>query len=167
MKAIVAIDDRLPNVWKQKTLEMVQFSRLTLSDLIDSVYYHFKGNRFIGELIFVDVPTAGMDRCVERAFIREKLMSDIPLTLEKRIGDKRQMARDAKDEVDVDSSRIPEDPHHYRIQLLNYPERQFIVSPNQMRRDRQSLSKISFKKYIKDAATKEKWLGSPWHVKVR
>jgi hypothetical protein len=96
--------------------------RLTLLELIDQLYDYFRGTRFVGELVFVDVPTAtGNERQVERAFIREKLPNTEPITLEKKLNDKRQMARDLKDEQDIDMSKVPEDHHHYRIQLFNYP----------------------------------------------
>jgi hypothetical protein len=135
-----------------------------LNELVDTVYDYFRGTRFVNELVFVDVPSSGNDRSVEKAIIREKLDNSVPLTLEKKPGDKRQMQRDLR-EAREDMSRVPEDNHHYRIQLANNPAREFICLPGQMRRGRQALSKQTIKKYIKEVATKEKWIGSPWQVK--
>jgi hypothetical protein len=119
----------------------------------------------VNEYVYVDVPTNGTDRAVERAMITEKLPNTTPATLERRVGDKRQIQRDLR-EAREDNSRVPDDHHHYRIQLVNNPTREFIVAPNQMRRGRQTLSKQTFKKYVKEVAKKEKWIGSPWIVKV-
>lgn len=81
--------------------------RLTLLELVDYLYDYFRGNRFVGELIFIDLASsAGVDRQVERAFIREKLSNEIPTTLEKRVNDKRQMARDAKEEQDIENAKV-------------------------------------------------------------
>ena len=135
-----------------------------MNDLIDEVYDYFRGTRFVTENVFVDVPAAsGSDRSVERAVILEKLPNTTPTTLEKKV-DKRQAAREAREAAE-DNSRVPDDVYHYKIQLLA-TKTIYIVAPNQMRRPRQILSKITLKKYIKDVAKKDKWIGAPWIVKV-
>jgi hypothetical protein len=142
----------------------IDIDRLPLNELVDTIYDYFRGTRFVDEIVFVDVPSQGNERSVERAMIREKLPNTVPVTLEKKIGDKRQMQRELR-EAREDMSRVPDDPHHYRIQLLNNPSREYVCLPAQMRRGRQALSKQTFKKFIKEVATKEKWIGSPWQVK--
>lgn len=120
----------------------------------------------MSEHVFVDVPTtSGSDRSVERAVILEKVANTVPITLEKRVGDKRQIQRELREAAE-DNSRVPEDHYYYRIQLFAKPNKVYVVAPNQMRRPRQILSKITLKKYIKDVAKKDKWIGAPWIVKV-
>jgi hypothetical protein len=135
-----------------------------MNELIDTIYDYFRGTRFVDELVFIDVPSHKHERSVERAIIRDKLPNTEPLTLEKKVGDKRQMQRELR-EAKEDMSRVPDDPHHYRVQLVNNPSKEFVCLPSQIRRGRQALSKMTFKKFIKEVATKEKWIGSPWQVK--
>jgi hypothetical protein len=132
---------------------------------VDEVYDYFRGTRFADEEVFVDIPTAGTDRSVERARIMEKLPNTVPITLEKRLNDKRQIQRDLREAKEAGTSKVPEDPHHYRIKLLNKNQATYIVAPGQMRRGRQTLSKMTFKKYIKEVATRERNI-SYWQVKV-
>lgn len=164
-KAILKQEVAYPAVWVKPTLEMIHGSRYPLNELVDTIHDFFRGTRFVDEFVFIDVPQSASDRAVERAIIKEKLPNTVPVTIEKKVGDKRQMQRELREAKD-DMSRVPEDHHHYRVQLVSHPDREYIVTPSQMRRGRQSLSKITFKKYIKEVATKEKWVGSPWMVKV-
>ncbi|KAJ3274604.1 hypothetical protein HDV01_002446 [Terramyces sp. JEL0728] len=170
-KTTAKLDAKFPPVWIKPTLELIHFSksifnldRLSLNDLVDHIYDYFRGTRFVNEYVYIDVPTAGAERSVEKAIILEKIDQTVPVTLEKRVGDKRQMQREAR-EAREDNSRVPDDPYHYRIQLCSMPSKEYIVLPGQMRRGRQQLSKQTFKKYVKEVATKDKWIGSPWHVK--
>ncbi|KAJ3315236.1 hypothetical protein HDV04_003629 [Boothiomyces sp. JEL0838] len=163
-KTTAKLDAKFPPVWIKPTLELIHFNRLSLNDLVDHIYDYFRGTRFVNEYVYIDVPTAGAERSVEKAIILEKLDQSVPVTLEKKVGDKRQMQREAR-EAREDNSRVPDDPHHYRIQLCSAPSKEYIVLPGQMRRGRQQLSKQTFKKYVKEVATKDKWVGSPWHVK--
>ena len=116
-------------------------------------------------MVFVDVPTTANDRLVERAIIREILPSTEPITLEKKVGDKRQLQREMR-EAREDMSRVPYDGNHYRIQLVSNPTIEYVVTPTQMRRGRQVLSKQTFKKFVKESASREKIVGSYWVVKV-
>ena len=133
--------------------------------MVDYIYDYFRGTRFVGEYVFVDVPLSESDKAVERAIIKEKLDSHVPITLEKKSGDRRQQQRDLRMEQE-DVTKVPEDNHRYLIQLLNNPSKEYVILPTQMRRSRQALSKVTIKKYIKDVAIKEKFVGSPWYVKV-
>ena len=131
---------------------------------MDQIYDFFRGTRYVDEMVFVDVPTSASDRVVERAIIREILPNTEPITLERK-ADKRQMQREMK-ELQHDMSRVPIDSNHYRIQLVNNPSTFYVVAPAQMRRGRQVLSKQTFKKFVKESATREKVVGSYWVVKV-
>ncbi len=168
---------KFPVVWVKPTLEIIQFSTLlcldtigslTLNDLVDAIYYYFRGNRFESEVVFLDVPSSGLERSVERGTIIEKVDNTVPITLEKKVSDKRQQQRDAKEaaELAAEGSKIPNDPHHYVVRLIKNKSKTYVVAPNQMRRPRQLLSKITIKGYIKDVATKENRASSIWKVKV-
>ena len=161
-KAAKKIEVNYPQVWVKPTLEMIQFSRLPLNELVDQIYDFFRGTRYVDEVVFIDVPTAA-DRIVERVVIREKLPNSTPITLERR-ADKRQIQRELRESRE-DMSRVPHDDHHYRVQLVNNPTVEYIVLPNQMRRGRQVLSKQTFKKFVKESASREKVVGSHWIVK--
>ncbi|KAI8895160.1 ATP-utilizing chromatin assembly and remodelling N-terminal-domain-containing protein [Globomyces pollinis-pini] len=163
-KATQSNDFNLPSVWIKPTLELIHFNCLPIGELVDYIYDYFRGTRFVDEMVFIDVPTSGSERSVERAYIKEKVPNTTPITLEKKLHDKRQLQRELR-ELKEDNSQVPEDNNHYRIQLVNFPTKEYIVAPNQMRRGRQSLSKQTFRKYIKEVASKDRWLNAPWIVK--
>jgi ATP-utilising chromatin assembly and remodelling N-terminal len=162
-KASKKADPKFPGVWIKPCLEMIHLSVLPLSELVDTIYGYFRGTRFVTEHVFVDIPSAGVERSVERAVITEKLPNTVPVTLDKNL-DKRQLQREAREALE-DNRRVPEDVFHYRVSVVSKPK-EYIIGPTQMRRPRQMLSKITFRNYIKDVAKKDKQLGSPWIVKV-
>ncbi|KAJ3343797.1 hypothetical protein HDU91_000340, partial [Kappamyces sp. JEL0680] len=150
---------KFPAVWIKPTLEIVQHSRLSLNDLIDAVYNYFRGTRFVSEQVFIDVPSSGQERSVERAIIIEKLDNTVPITLEKK-----REAREAKEFAEA-ADKIPHDPHHYMVQQVKNKKKTYVVAPNQMRRPRQLLSKATIKLYIKDVASREGKFNAVWLVK--
>lgn len=139
-----------------------------MNDLIDAVYNYFRGTRFVSEQVFIDVPSSGQERSVERAIIIEKLDNTVPITLEKKVGDKRQQQREAREakEFAEAADKIPHDPHHYMVQQVKNKKKTYVVAPNQMRRPRQLLSKATIKLYIKDVASREGKFNAVWLVKV-
>ena len=163
-KASRKVEPKFPGVWIKPCLEMIHLSVMPLNELVDTIYGYFRGTRFVTENVFVDVPSAGAERNVERAVITEKLPNTVPLTLMKNLADKRQIQREAREALE-DNSRVPEDHFHYRVSLTG-KSKEYIIGPTQMRRPRQMLSKITFRNYIKDVAKKDKQVGSPWVVKV-
>lgn len=153
-KAVMMVEPAIPTVWIKPLLEIVHLNKGSLGEVVDLVYDYFRGTRFESEAVFVDIPSSGVERTVEKAIIIEKLTNDVEITLEKKEGDKRQMQREAKEALE-DSRNVPVDLYHYRIQLQSN-HKVFVVSPSQMRRPRQVLSKNTFKRYIKEVARKDK-----------
>jgi hypothetical protein len=140
-----------------KLFSLVQYfniDRGTLAEVVDQLHDFFKCHRYVGEFIYVEVCMSN-SRSHQRAFIREKLPNTVPITLENKEKPKDEASDDTLD-----------DGHHYKVQLLNYPNVQYIVNPSQIKRDKNVLAKPIFKKYVKEVAVKGKWAGSPWIVHV-
>ncbi|KAJ8322822.1 hypothetical protein O5D80_008352 [Batrachochytrium dendrobatidis] len=53
----------------------------------------------------------------------------------------------------------------YYLLVSSTPQKTAAVSVSHFRRDRLALSKQTFKKYIREVAIKDKWIGAPWVVR--
>eukprot|EP00842_Homolaphlyctis_polyrhiza_P003364 jgi/Hompol1/4028/HPOL_003440-RA len=81
-------------------------------------------------------------------------------------GNESTKPKPGKDEDDAAQNAIPIPEAFYRVRFIDKHDHEVILSTLKLRRDRQALSKQTLKKYIREVAAKDKWIGAPWYVKT-
>ncbi|KAL2918570.1 hypothetical protein HK105_201971 [Polyrhizophydium stewartii] len=188
--AKVKIGQRFPRVWNRPALERIHFNQLTLNELIDDVYEFFRVHHYPGEIIHYSA-TNDRTSFVKAELLEE--LPPRPVGTRSSIS-AADMAETSDAAIDADGSDGP-DPlvaddspapvasaaslaqakgnaqdkrrseRMFRIRTLTTPEEVLDVPIFRIRRDRLALSKQTIKKYIREVAAKDTWIGAPWYVK--
>ncbi|KAJ3082897.1 hypothetical protein HK102_001398 [Quaeritorhiza haematococci] len=145
--------DKFPEAWKPAALNLIHYNTVNLADLTDQMYEHFKSHIFLNEIVTIEVESGS-----ESVKVTEILTGS---------SRSNSNGRDAE-----------QPPMFYRVRLVNSDgelldkedlgddvKYEWILPASSLRRDRQVLSKVNFKKFIKDVATKDVWVGAPWIVR--
>jgi len=138
---------------------------------VDIIYEYLKKNLVENELVnlqFGDVPG-----CTYNAKITQVIINESDETSKQESEDKEKVKIEKEKESEL------RDAIKYRVKLVDKygvelkPRKgrtedvEYIVNATQIKRDRLMMSKMNIRKYIRDSATKEAWMGAPWLVKVK
>ncbi|KND02885.1 uncharacterized protein SPPG_01966 [Spizellomyces punctatus DAOM BR117] len=159
------VEENFPEVWRRPAMEIIHYSMEKLNSLVDHLYDFFKDRIFVGEYIYIDV---------EGTLALAKVLEEIRNV---RDGNGFVYTNGANDKgVDVEGN--DKSGYRYRVNLVDDQYEllsmedmdgdlavEYELPASQLKRDRQILSKQNFKKFIRDVATKDMWVGAPWTVR--
>ncbi|RKO85565.1 ATP-utilizing chromatin assembly and remodelling N-terminal-domain-containing protein, partial [Blyttiomyces helicus] len=136
--------DRLfPEVWRKPALEVVHYCSMDLNKLSTTLYDFFKDRLYIGEEVFAEI-----DGCT---------YSGTVLTQLDPTPEPPQATPSTKFEIllrqDLHALFGPDSDGKHVVEMCN------------IRRDRVVLSKQNFRRFARQVATKEVYMGAPWIVK--
>ncbi|KAI9008293.1 hypothetical protein BC832DRAFT_553672 [Gaertneriomyces semiglobifer] len=161
-EATKRVNEQFPEIWRKPAMEIIHYNLDKLNDLVDRLYDFFRDNVFVGEFVAIEVGDQTlMGKVLARisagATVNGKgstitpPVSSHPSDLGKPLY--RVHLIDADWELLSQADTADELPIEY------------LLPPSQIKRDRQVLSKQNFKKFIREVATKDVWIGAPWTVK--
>ncbi|KAI8821869.1 uncharacterized protein EV422DRAFT_435696 [Fimicolochytrium jonesii] len=158
-QAVKRIEESFPEVWRAPAIRMIHYSTDKLNNLIEDLYEQFAGHLYMFEHVYVSVVGT--------------------LALAKILG--AMSPPDAKPYQILENldGPFPTDNFEilYRVNLVDKNDElltieetegipvEYILPVAQLRRDRGILAKQSFKKFIRDVATRDVWPGAPWIVR--
>ncbi|KAJ3283566.1 hypothetical protein HK104_010327 [Borealophlyctis nickersoniae] len=148
------VEEKFPDVWKKPAMEMIHYSVQKLNKLMDDLYDFFKDNIFANEFVYVDIEdetqTAKVLGPVETNGVSHGSAMDVDGSGGEPLF-RVQL-------VDRDLELInPDDDGGQRVI--------FTLPATGLKRDRQVLSKQNFKKFIREVASKDVWVGAPWIIR--
>ncbi|KAI8807700.1 hypothetical protein BJ742DRAFT_772877 [Cladochytrium replicatum] len=178
--------EKFPPMWKLPALKMLHYSTITLLDHVDNMFLHFKHNIYIGEIVYVyfkiidDLRIAKVMKEVQNPDDEPKAVNAIDPTYNDDDDDDGGEQRSTKKKKGPAPERPPD--RYFVVHLCEnngqlyqpdpaYDEDDpnnmflYVVLNHQIKRDRQVLSKSNLKKFIKENAVKDAWMGAPWVVK--
>ncbi|KAI9106200.1 ATP-utilizing chromatin assembly and remodelling N-terminal-domain-containing protein [Phlyctochytrium arcticum] len=142
------MEENFPEPWRRPALQLIHYSLDRLNPLVERLYEYFKDRIFIDEYVYI---------AVEGTFALAKVLEIVPVE-----------SGTGADSVEV----------LYRVNLVD-PENELLTSQDvdgdlpveyllpaqELKRDRTELSKQRFRKFVRDVANKEPWIGAPWVVR--
>ncbi|KAI8805761.1 hypothetical protein BJ742DRAFT_774751 [Cladochytrium replicatum] len=178
--------EKFPPMWKLPALKMLHYSTITLLDHVDNMVLHFKHNIYIGEIVYVyfniidDLRIAKVMKEVQNPEDEPRAVNAIDPAYNDDDDDDGGEQQSTKKKKGPVSERAPD--RYFVVHLCEnngqlyqpdpaYDEDDpnnlflYVVLNHQIKRDRQVLSKSNLKKFIKENAVKEAWMGAPWVVK--
>ncbi|KAG0322830.1 hypothetical protein BGZ99_003142 [Dissophora globulifera] len=143
-KSMVA--NKLPPQLRKPLLEFVQFETTRIDGVVDDAITKFKNVYFLNEPVNVF-----WGKATYGAVIRRILPKDEWTTVE-------------------NGTENPEEPGQYLVQVLDeegegIEDMERVVDCSLLSRDRLAFNKNILRKYIRECATKESYMGAPWIVK--
>ncbi|KAF8923559.1 hypothetical protein BGZ58_002805 [Dissophora ornata] len=143
-KSMVA--NKFPPQLRKPLLEFVQFQTTRIDGVVDDAFAKFKNVYFLNEEVNVS-----WDKATYSAVIRKVLPKEEWTTVH-------------------NGSENPEAPGQYLVQVLDQrgdliEDMERIVDCSLLNRDRLAFNKNILRKYIRECATKENYIGAPWIVK--
>ncbi|KAI8917703.1 hypothetical protein DFJ77DRAFT_457418 [Powellomyces hirtus] len=161
-QATKRVEETFPEVWRVPAMQLIHYSMEKLNALTEELYEHFASHLFLREHIYINV--GGV---LAMAQILEAIP---PMSSE---NDGTQPPIDSEGPFPIIDSEIL-----YRVNLVDNEHNlltvqdldgafpvEYIYPVSQLKRDRQILAKQNFKKFIRDVATREVWIGAPWIVR--
>ncbi|KAL6247367.1 hypothetical protein RBB50_005713 [Rhinocladiella similis] len=136
------IDEAFPQALRAPVLRRVQFSTTSRIDiLVEEVFNEFKNDFYPGELVTV--------------------ILDDSSRLNGRVREKAKFAEIRN----VDGSIARNAFSRYFVRLIERPTEEALVDDEHIVRDRKIFTKQMLRSFIKNAVTREGWVGAPWLVK--
>ncbi|KAH9252174.1 hypothetical protein BASA81_009925 [Batrachochytrium salamandrivorans] len=168
-RAKIKVEERFPRVWNQPALECIHFNQIALNELIDELYELFKATYFVGETVYVSItpdPTLS-ERATLISDVVDTHHASADTTTAVDTTDKlyRSKYKDPKTGAIPDVVDIVPGEKAYYLLVASDPPKTAVLSISHLRRDRLALSKQTFKKYIREVSSKDKWIGAPWYVR--
>ncbi|KAJ3162435.1 hypothetical protein HDU86_004916 [Geranomyces michiganensis] len=153
-QAIKRVEETFPEVWRLPAMKLIHYSMEKLNTLTETLYDHFATHLFLREFIYINV---------EGVLAMAQILEAIP----------------PKGRAPLEGPYTITDPEIlYRVNLVDNEHNllttqdldgafpvEYIYPVSQLKRDRQILAKQNFKKFIRDVATREVWIGAPWIVR--
>ncbi|KAL7318660.1 hypothetical protein PS15m_001876 [Mucor circinelloides] len=139
------VQEKIPELLQKRVLEYIQFSTARLETIIEEAYQHFVNRYAPGEII----------HCVwdDGIAYNAKIL---------------QVADKPKDDVDNDDN----EESYYKVQLIDENLEGIdqedcikVVGGSKIKRDRFAFSKNLLRKFIREYASKDTYIGAPWVVK--
>ncbi|KAH6560383.1 hypothetical protein BASA60_000304 [Batrachochytrium salamandrivorans] len=143
--------------------------QIALNELIDELYELFKATYFVGETVYVSItpdPTLS-ERATLISDVVDTHHASADTTAAVDTTDKlyRSKYKDPKTGAIPDVVDIVPGEKAYYLLVASDPPKTAVLSISHLRRDRLALSKQTFKKYIREVSSKDKWIGAPWYVR--
>ncbi|GJJ72255.1 hypothetical protein EMPS_04612 [Entomortierella parvispora] len=143
-KSMVA--NKFPPQLRKPLLQFVQFQTARIDGVVEDAYAKFKNLYYLNEPVNVS-----WDGSSYSAVIRKVVPQDEWTTVQ-------------------DGAEEPEVPGQYLVQVLDQkgrgiPDMERVVDCSLLSRDRLAFNKNILRKYIRECATKESYIGAPWMVK--
>ncbi|KAK4934315.1 hypothetical protein LTR10_024380 [Elasticomyces elasticus] len=136
------IDEAFPQALREPVLRRVQFSTTSRVDnLVEEVFNEFKNDFYPGELVTV--------------------ILDDSSRLNGRVRDKAKFAEIRRPDGVVARNAFS----RYFVRLIDRPDEEALVDDQHIARDRKIFTKQMLRSFIKNAVTREGWIGAPWLVK--
>ncbi|KAJ3173599.1 hypothetical protein HDU88_002686 [Geranomyces variabilis] len=153
-QAIKRVEETFPEVWRLPAMKLIHYSMEKLNSLTESLYDHFATHLFLREFIYINVEgVLAMAQILEAIPPKGKpaLEGPFPIT---------------DSDVLYRVNLVDNEHNLLTVQDLDgaFPV-EYIYPVSQLKRDRQILAKQNFKKFIRDVATREVWIGAPWIVR--
>ncbi|KIW41418.1 hypothetical protein, variant [Exophiala oligosperma] len=136
------IDEAFPQALREPVLRRVQFSTTSrIDNLVEEVFNEFKNDFYPGELVTV--------------------ILDDSSRLNGRVRDKAKFAEIRG----IDGGILRNAFSRYFVRLIDRPDEEALVDDQHIVRDRKIFTKQMLRSFIKNAVTREGWIGAPWLVK--
>ncbi|CEP08391.1 hypothetical protein [Parasitella parasitica] len=140
------VQEKIPELLQKRVLEHIQFSIARLESIVEDAYQYFVNRYAPGEIIHC----LWDDNIAYNAKILE--LSEKP-------------------QDDIENDIVP-DRAYYKVQLIDENSEGIdqedcikVVGDNRIKRDRYAFSKNLLRKFIREYASKDTYIGAPWVVK--
>ena len=137
---------------------------------MDELYDFFRLNIFPGEIVTVDTENdSQLARVIEQVPAPEEKATDTasPIVLDTSEDDATNYFH--VELIDEDLEPVMEDEGDDTESETSDESRKvksLVLPAFHLKRDRQVLSKQNFKKFVREVATKDVWIGAPWIIRV-
>ncbi|KIW59642.1 hypothetical protein PV05_04078 [Exophiala xenobiotica] len=136
------IDEAFPQALREPVLRRVQFSTTSrIDNLVEEVFNEFKNDFYPGELVTI-------------------ILNDSS-RLNGRVRDKAKFAEIRGPDGSVSRRAFS----RYFVRIIDRPDEEALVDDQHIARDRKVFTKQMLRSFIKNAVTREGWIGAPWLVK--
>ncbi|KAJ3013670.1 hypothetical protein HKX48_005624 [Thoreauomyces humboldtii] len=163
-EATKRVEESFPEVWRVPALQRIHYSLENLNSLTEELYDHFASHLFLREFIYISV--GGV---LALAQILEVIPSQDAdgNPVETGITPNHAGPFPTEDSDALYRVNLVDNEHHLLTpaDLDGTIAVEYIYPVSQLKRDRTILAKQNFKKFIKDVAKRDVWVGAPWVLK--
>ncbi|KAJ3040749.1 hypothetical protein HDV00_010506 [Rhizophlyctis rosea] len=155
------VQEKFPDVWRKPACERIHYSILKLNPLVDDLYEFFRAHIYPGEIVIIEQD--------DESYLA-RVLAQVP---NKEMNGSTSDSDEPEEEgpyfkVDVVDEELEPVMEERDEAGDGQEERQlsYVLPASQIKRDRQVLSKMNFKKFLREVATKDVWIGAPWIVRA-